>query len=172
MDPPPHHQSSVLLPNCSKHWVALMEGYNPLSYLNFRISIARKISGTKNLLMEDLKDGASSNDDQSHQKAFSKRVRVLMYITTFISLFFLVRYSVTVVWDYVPRISIQFPRESNGGWTSHITGVQSQNPGWIRPCSAPQPNLWGGLSESDVETVLETIYTRKGDVGIKQDAKM
>jgi hypothetical protein len=124
-------------------------------------------------MMEEIRDDVLTPiKDSKPYQPMSKRMQVVVGLTTYLiilGIFSLIRDS--AVWNHLPRISIQFPSPSKGQ-SNRIAGVHYPNTGLNRPCLAPHTNLWSGLSESDVEIVLETIELKKADVGIKQDAKM
>jgi hypothetical protein len=122
-------------------------------------------------MMEEFQSNHAKKDEKPRSKPVGKRTQFLIYLTTWMTIFCLIRYS--PVWNYWPRISIQFPSASDRLPTgNHNSDVHYQNPGWIRPCSAPQANVWSALSEDEVDTVLEAIELKKSDFGIKHDAKM
>ena len=74
-------------------------------------------------------------------------------------------------------ISSYFPHKTPaldiiGYGPKHTGPIEYQDPGWIRPCEAPMSNPWSGLSEEEVNEVIDVVEKRKTEMDVRPDAVM
>jgi hypothetical protein len=111
----------------------------------------------------------------SRSSLISRRPRSLVIGAIVLTILCLVSYSTFrgKLPQFYSRLSSAFYSLPNSfDVLSSNKDIRYQNPGWIRPCKAPKPNYWSGLTPNEEKSVLQTFELKKKDVELGNGAKV